>query len=43
MAGSDRLCNVIALRDRGYTDAIIVDMGTATTFDVMKDGGFAAV
>jgi type III pantothenate kinase len=41
MAGSDRLCNVIALRDRGYTDAIIVDMGTATTFDVMKDGGFA--
>ena len=31
MAGSDRLCNVIALRDRGYTDAIIVDMGTATT------------
>lgn len=41
MAGSDRLCNVIALRDRGYTDAIIIDMGTATTFDVMKDGGFA--
>lgn len=41
MAGSDRLCNVIALRERGYTDAIIVDMGTATTFDVMKDGGFA--
>ena len=39
--GSDRLCNVIALRDRGYKDAIVVDMGTATTFDVMKDGGFA--
>ena len=36
--GSDRLCNVIALRDRGYKDAIVVDMGTATTFDVMKDG-----
>lgn len=39
--GADRLCNVIALRDRGLTDAIVVDMGTATTFDVMKDGGFA--
>ena len=37
----DRLCNVIALRDRGYKDAIVVDMGTATTFDVMKNGGFA--
>lgn len=41
MLGSDRLCNVIALRDRGLKDAIVVDMGTATTFDVMKDGGFA--
>lgn len=39
--GADRLCNVIALRDRGLKDAIVVDMGTATTFDVMKDGGFA--
>ena len=39
--GADRLCNIIALRDRGYKDAIVVDMGTATTFDVMKDGGFA--
>lgn len=41
MLGADRLCNVIALRDRGLKDAIVVDMGTATTFDVMKDGGFA--
>jgi len=40
-AGSDRLANVLALRERGYTDAIVVDMGTATTFDVLKDGGFA--
>lgn len=39
--GSDRLCNIIALRNRGYKNAIVVDMGTATTFDVMKDGGFA--
>ena len=39
-AGSDRLCNVIALRARGIEDAIIVDMGTATTFDVLKNGAF---
>ena len=39
--GADRLCNVIAMRDLGFKDAIVVDMGTATTFDVMKDGGFA--
>ena len=39
--GADRLCNVIALKERGYSDAIVIDMGTATTFDVMKDGGFA--
>lgn len=41
MLGADRLCNVIALRERGLKDAIVVDMGTATTFDVMKDGVFA--
>jgi type III pantothenate kinase len=40
-AGADRLSNIIALRDRGIENAIVVDMGTATTFDVMKDGGFA--
>ncbi|MCQ2061257.1 MAG: type III pantothenate kinase [Fibrobacter sp.] len=39
--GADRLCNIIALRNRGYKNAIVVDMGTATTFDVMKNGGFA--
>ncbi len=39
--GADRLCNVVALRERGLSDAIVIDMGTATTFDVMKDGGFA--
>lgn len=41
MAGADRLSNMIALRSRGIENAIVVDMGTATTFDVMKDGGFA--
>lgn len=40
MAGADRLCNVIAMREAGFENAIIVDMGTATTFDVMKDGAF---
>lgn len=41
MAGADRLCNVIAMRDAGFENAVIVDMGTATTFDVMKNGAFA--
>lgn len=40
MAGADRLCNVIAMREAGFENAIIVDMGTATTFDVMKNGSF---
>jgi len=39
--GPDRLCNVIALRSLGLQDGIVVDMGTATTFDVLHDGGFA--
>ena len=34
--GADRLCNIISLRDRGYSDAIVIDMGTATTFDVIE-------
>lgn len=40
MAGADRLCNVIALREEGLKNGVVVDMGTATTFDVMKDGAF---
>ena len=40
MAGSDRLCNVIALKNTGHQNAIVVDMGTATTFDVMQNGTF---
>jgi len=39
--GPDRLCNVIALRSLGLQDGIVVDMGTATTFDVLHNGGFA--
>ncbi len=39
--GPDRLCNIIALRSMGFSNAIVVDMGTATTFDVLYEGGFA--
>lgn len=41
LAGPDRLCNIIAMRSLGYTNGVVVDMGTATTFDVMRHGGFA--
>lgn len=40
-AGPDRLCNVLAMRSYGYTNGVAVDMGTATTFDVLKNGAFA--
>ncbi|MDR2581141.1 MAG: type III pantothenate kinase [Fibromonadaceae bacterium] len=39
--GPDRLCNMIALRSQGVKNCIVVDMGTATTFDVLHDGSFA--
>jgi type III pantothenate kinase len=39
--GPDRLCNMIALRSLGLSSGIVVDMGTATTFDVLHNGGFA--
>ncbi|MCL2100176.1 MAG: type III pantothenate kinase [Fibromonadales bacterium] len=39
--GPDRLSNVIALRSLGLSNGIVVDMGTATTFDVLHNGGFA--
>jgi len=38
--GSDRICNVLALRERGLEDGIVVDLGTATTFEIMKSGRF---
>ena len=40
-AGPDRLCNMIALRGMGHKEGVVVDMGTATTFDVLRGGGFA--
>ena len=39
--GPDRLCNMLALRSKGVKNGIVVDMGTATTFDVLYEGGFA--
>jgi len=37
--GADRLVNAIAVRDRYRTPAIVVDFGTATTFDVIDAEG----
>ncbi|MGL1933981.1 MAG: type III pantothenate kinase [Fibrobacterales bacterium] len=40
LVGADRLCNVIAMRHMGYINGIAIDLGTATTFDIMKNGTF---
>jgi type III pantothenate kinase len=38
--GADRICNVIAMREMGFEAAVAIDLGTATTFDILKAGGF---
>ncbi len=38
-AGADRLANAVAVGHRYTLPAIVVDMGTATTFDVIDGGG----
>lgn len=38
--GPDRLCNVAAAAAAGLGSALIVDAGTATTFDVLLEGSF---
>jgi type III pantothenate kinase len=38
--GADRICNVLGLKERGFKNGIVVDLGTATTFDILKEGGF---
>ncbi len=38
--GPDRLCNVAAAVAAGLTSALVVDAGTATTFDLLVDGVF---
>ena len=37
--GADRICNVVAAREIYGTPCIIVDLGTATTFDVVDETG----
>lgn len=38
--GPDRLCNVAAAAAAGLTSVLVVDAGTATTFDLLVDGVF---
>lgn len=38
--GADRYCNMAAATARGWRDALVVDAGTATTFDLLADGCF---
>lgn len=40
LVGPDRLCNVAAAAGAGLTDALVVDAGTATTFDLLVGGVF---
>ncbi len=35
--GADRLCNVLACQALQIPEAIVIDFGTATTFDIYKD------
>ncbi|MBN2279663.1 MAG: type III pantothenate kinase [Candidatus Marinimicrobia bacterium] len=37
--GADRICNVAAARVQYPLPAVVVDLGTATTFDVIDEGG----
>lgn len=38
--GADRYCNVAGAVALGHSHAIVVDLGTANTFDVLEDGSF---
>lgn len=38
--GADRLCNVAAAARRGLKNAIVMDLGTANTYDVLSNGVF---
>ncbi len=35
--GADRLCNVLGAYSLGYREGVIIDLGTATTFDVFSE------
>ena len=38
--GSDRIANYIAIYNKKIFDSIVIDFGTATTFDVIKDNEY---
>jgi len=38
--GPDRLANALGVERLGLTEAIVIDLGTATTFDVVRDGTY---
>ena len=38
--GADRYCNMAAAVEAGWSDALVVDAGTATTFDILQGGVF---
>ncbi len=38
--GADRFANMAAAAAMGWSSALVVDVGTATTFDVLRDGVF---
>jgi type III pantothenate kinase len=38
--GADRYCNMAAAVRAGWQDALVVDAGTATTFDLLREGTF---
>lgn len=40
LLGADRIANAIALKAQGYQSAVALDLGTATTFDVLFEGKF---
>ncbi len=37
--GADRICNVAAARELYGTPCVVIDLGTATTFDVVNEAG----
>jgi len=37
--GADRIANVLAVRERYHTNCLVVDVGTATTFDLISENG----
>ena len=37
--GADRLCNIVAAKEQYNSPLIVVDLGTATTFDVLNSDG----